>query len=163
MVMRLLEKKLLCIVFGALLGFFLAVVVSYFCFPLTGQVDPDFLAKVVDSHHQIYPEQREVNFYRLCVIFGVGFGSVGLYCQRFIRWYLPVAIGSILLVPALNFTIMTMIKSISKGDFYSPADVAAESMPTALLSTVPFMVILIIVVIVSMKGLKRGKNSSVVG
>ena len=131
---------MLAILFGTVLGFFVALVLSYFLFPLTGQVDPNFMAQVVDSHHQIYPEQREVNFYRLCVILGVCFGLGGVYWQRFIKWYAPIAVGLVLLILALNFALMNMIKSISSGDFYTQADVMAQSLSKALLSTLPFVI-----------------------
>ena len=100
--MNMTEKQLFAIVFGVMIGFFVALVIAYFLFPLTGQVDPKFMAGVVDTHHQICPELREANFYRLCVIFGFCFGMVGFYCRCLITSYIPIVVGFIPLVLSFN-------------------------------------------------------------
>lgn len=113
-------------------------------------VDAKFLAGVIDSHHQIYPETREAMFYRLSVVLGFGFGLLGVYGRCFIVRYVPIAISLVPLVLSLNLAVMFMIRSTSSGDFYTAADAAGQSSFKAFLSALPFAVIFVVTLVAAM-------------
>ncbi len=143
-------KSILAIIFGVFLGIYAALILSFLFFPLIGTVDAQFMAGVIDSHHQIYPETREVMFYRLSVILGFCFGMLGAFGRCFIVRFSPIVISLVPLVLSLNLAMMWMIRSTGPGDFYTAADAAGQFSFKAFLSALPFAVIFVVTVVAAM-------------